>query len=160
MTSLLKKLPISVKIGIIKRYGVCLASFQIDDRIRRQSSSASCELCSHRRRLRDKTVSSRRRPVCMGHHVSGARRRQSEEFALRLSLFCFRGLSQLFVGLLLPISFCVCLRFPFRPGNGSPSATSVVLLVLGVVVSTKAFSFHNRSSSNYAHKLVPTLSTT
>jgi len=39
----------------------------------------------------------------------------------------------------------------FRPGNGSLSATNVVLvvvfLVLDVVVSTKAFSFHNRSSS-------------
>jgi len=36
---------------------------------------------------------------------------------------------------------------------------NVVLLVLGVVVSTKAFSFHNRSSSNFAHRLVITLST-
>jgi len=34
---------------------------------------------------------------------------------------------------------------PFGPGNGCPSATHVVFLV-GVVVSTKAFSFHNRSS--------------
>ena len=50
MTSLLKKLSIFIKIGVIKRYGVCLASFQIVDRIRRQSSSASCELCTHRRR--------------------------------------------------------------------------------------------------------------
>jgi len=34
-----------------------------------------------------------------------------------------------------------------RPGNGSPSVTNVVVvLLLGVVVSTKAFSFHNRSS--------------
>ena len=38
MTSLLKKLSISIKIGVIKRYRVCLASFQILDRIRRQSS--------------------------------------------------------------------------------------------------------------------------
>jgi len=38
MTSLLKKLPISIKIGVIKRYGVCLVSFQIVGRIRRQSS--------------------------------------------------------------------------------------------------------------------------
>ena len=37
----------------------------------------------------------------------------------------------------------------FRPGNGSPSATHVVLVVLGVVVNAKAFSFHNRSSSNF-----------
>jgi len=38
MTSLLKKLSISIKIGVIKRYGVCLVSFQIYvDRIRRQS---------------------------------------------------------------------------------------------------------------------------
>jgi len=59
--SLLKKLSISMKIGVIKRYGVCLFSFQIVDRMRRQSSSASCQLCSHRRR--DKTVSSRRRCV-------------------------------------------------------------------------------------------------
>jgi len=41
----------------------------------------------------------------------------------------------------------------FRPGNGSPSATNVVLLV-GVVVSTKAFSFHNRSSPNFAYTLL------
>jgi len=62
MTSLLKKLLIFIKIGVIKRYGVCLVSLKITvDRIRRQSSSASCELCSHRRR--DKTVSSRRRCV-------------------------------------------------------------------------------------------------
>ena len=66
MTSLLKKLSISIKIGVIKRYGVCLASLQIVDRIRRQSSWAICELCSHRRRRRDKTVSSRRRYV--GHN--------------------------------------------------------------------------------------------
>jgi len=65
MTSLLKKLSISIKIGVIKRYGVCLVSFQIVNQIRRQSSSASCELCSHRRRRRDKTVSSRRRRRCV-----------------------------------------------------------------------------------------------
>jgi len=29
MTSLLKKLAISIKIGVIKRYGVCLVSFQL-----------------------------------------------------------------------------------------------------------------------------------
>jgi len=44
--SLSKKLSISIKIGVIKRYGVCSVSFQIVDRIRRQSSSASCE-CIH-----------------------------------------------------------------------------------------------------------------
>jgi len=65
MTSLLKKLSISIKIGAIKRCGMCLVSFQIVDRIRRQSSWASCELCSHRRRRRDKTVSSRRRRRCV-----------------------------------------------------------------------------------------------
>jgi len=48
---------------------------------------------------------------------------------------------------------------------GSPMATNVVLVVvvlllfLGIVVSTKAFSFHNRSSSDFAHRLVTTLST-
>jgi len=46
-----------------------------------------------------------------------------------------------------------------RPGNGSPRATNVDLLVLLVVISTKAFSFHNRSSSNFAYTLVTTLST-
>jgi len=56
MTSLLKKLSIFIKIGVIKRYRLCLVSFKIVDRIRRQSSWASCELCSHRRRRRDKTV--------------------------------------------------------------------------------------------------------
>ena len=56
MRSLLKKLSISIKTGVIKRYEVCLVSFLIVDRIRRQSSWASCcELCSHRRRRRDAT---------------------------------------------------------------------------------------------------------
>ena len=60
MMSLLKKLSIFIKIGVIKRYGVCLVSFKIVDRICRQSSWASCELCSHRRpvcihRRRDET---------------------------------------------------------------------------------------------------------
>jgi len=43
----------------------------------------------------------------------------------------------------------------FGPRNGSPMATNVVLVfvvLLGVVVSTKAFSFHNRSSPNFAHR--------
>ena len=70
MTSLLNKLSISIKIGVIKRYRVCLVSFQTVDRIRRQSSWASCELCSHRRRQSDKTVSSRRRCV-LGITVKG-----------------------------------------------------------------------------------------
>jgi len=49
----------------------------------------------------------------------------------------------------------------FAPGNGSPSATNIVLAVVlvRVAVSTKAFSFHNRSSSDFAHRLVITLST-
>jgi len=47
----------------------------------------------------------------------------------------------------------------FRPGNGSPSATNVVLVVLVIVASTKASSFHNRSSSDFAYRLVTTLST-
>jgi len=38
MTSLLKKLSISIKIGVIKRYGVSMVSFEIVDRICRQSS--------------------------------------------------------------------------------------------------------------------------
>ena len=48
----------------------------------------------------------------------------------------------------------------FRPGNGSPSATNVVVLdvvvvvVVVVVVSAKALSFHNRSSSNFAYTLL------
>jgi len=54
------------KIGVIKRYGVCLVSFQIVDQIRRQSSWAIvANSCSHRRRRRDKTVSSRRRRPCV-----------------------------------------------------------------------------------------------
>ena len=65
MSSLLKKLSIPIKTHLVKRYGVCLVSFQIVDRIRRQSSWASCELCSHRRRRHDKTVSSRRRRRCV-----------------------------------------------------------------------------------------------
>jgi len=65
MTSLMKNVSISIKIDVIKRYRVCLVSLQIVDRIHRQSSWASCELCSHRRRRRDKTVSSRRRRRCV-----------------------------------------------------------------------------------------------
>ena len=41
-------------------------------------------------------------------------------------------------------------------------AMNVVLVVLdgvGVVISTKAFSFHNRSSSNIAYRFVTTLPT-
>ena len=41
--------------------------------------------------------------------------------------------------------------------NGSPSgpsATNVVLLVVLVFINTKAFSFHNPSSSNFAYRLV------
>jgi len=36
MTSLFKKLSIFIKIGAIKRYGVCLVNFKIVDRIRWQ----------------------------------------------------------------------------------------------------------------------------
>ena len=45
MSSLLKKLSISIKIGVIKRYGVCLVSFKIVDRIRvdsRRELVANC----------------------------------------------------------------------------------------------------------------------
>jgi len=38
MTSLFKKLSIFIKIGVIKRYGVCLVSFKTVNWIRRQSS--------------------------------------------------------------------------------------------------------------------------
>jgi len=52
------------------------------------------------------------------------------------------------------------LFYTFRPRNESPSATNVVvLLLLGVVVSTNAFSFHNRLSSNFACRLVTALYT-
>ena len=40
----------------------------------------------------------------------------------------------------------------FRPGNGSLSATNVVVLL--IVVSPKDLSFHNRSSSNFAYTLL------
>jgi len=62
MSSLLKRLSILIKIHAVKQLW-SLASFQIVDRIRRQSSWASCELCSHR--LRDETVSSRQRRRCV-----------------------------------------------------------------------------------------------
>ena len=75
MTSLLKKLSIFIKIGAMKRYGVCLASFKIVDRIRRQSSSASCKLCSHRRRRRDKIVSSRYTPPTRRNSTVSSHRR-------------------------------------------------------------------------------------
>jgi len=53
----------------------------------------------------------------------------------------------------------------FRPGNGSPSAANVVVvlllnfIILLLVISAKAFSFHDRSPSNFARRLVTTLST-
>ena len=47
----------------------------------------------------------------------------------------------------------------FRPGNGSPSATNVVFVVVLVVISTKAFSIHNQSLSNFANTLATALST-
>jgi len=39
------------------------------------------------------------------------------------------------------------------PGNASPSATNVLVVVLGLV-SPKSFSFHNQSSSNFAYRFV------
>jgi len=48
----------------------------------------------------------------------------------------------------------------FRPGNGSPSATNGVLLGGVVVVSTEAFSFRNRSTSNFAYILLTVFSRT
>ena len=68
MTSLLKKLSMSIKIHIVNRYGVWIVSFQIIDRIRRQSW-ASCEFCSHRRHDATRQlgcVASRRRCVLLG----------------------------------------------------------------------------------------------
>jgi len=50
MTSLLKETSISIKIHVIKPLARPMFSFQIVDRICRQSSWASCELCSHGRR--------------------------------------------------------------------------------------------------------------
>ena len=50
----------------------------------------------------------------------------------------------------------------FGPGNGSPMAQLLFLLFLSVVIrfsSTKAFSFHDRSSLNFVHRLATTLST-
>ena len=44
----------------------------------------------------------------------------------------------------------------FRPGNGSPNATNVVLLVIRVL---ETFSFRNRSSLNIAYRLVTIFST-
>ena len=81
MTSLFKKLSIFIKIGVIKRYGVCLVSFKIVNRIRKQSSrivftpptptrqnsfvaSAVSSAYTPSTR-RDSTVSSRRRRRCV-----------------------------------------------------------------------------------------------
>jgi len=51
MTSLLKMLSISIEIGVIKSLWSLFDQFpNVVDRIRRQSSWASCKLCSHRRR--------------------------------------------------------------------------------------------------------------
>jgi len=76
--------------------------------------------------------------------------RNGDEPALEVFFFTIssRSLVSSHITLLLLLSF--------RPGSGSPSATNVVLLLLGVVVSTKAFSFHNRSSLDFACRLVTT----
>ena len=63
MTSSLKKLSIFIKIGVIKHYGVCLVSFKIVNRIRRQSSRIVFTPPTPTRR--DSTVSSRRRRRCV-----------------------------------------------------------------------------------------------
>ena len=72
MTSLLKKLSISIKIGVIKRYGVCLVSFQI---MSTESVGSRRELvlvanCVHNADADatqlDSFVAS---AVCIGHHV-------------------------------------------------------------------------------------------
>jgi len=55
-------------------------------------------------------------------------------------------------GELCDVNIEMCIIF-FGPGNGSLSATNVVLLRL-LLVSAKAFSFHSRSSSNFAYRLV------
>jgi len=83
MTSLLKKLSIFIKIGVIKRYGVCLVSFKIVDRIRRGSRRelvANCVHSSHRRR-----DSSRRRRCVLGCR-HGQQWRGSTGRARKLSL--------------------------------------------------------------------------
>ena len=53
-----------------------------------------------------------------------------------------------------------------RPGDGSPSATNVVLVGVGAVLlsdlrsaTAKAFSFHNRSSRKFAYTYATTFST-
>jgi len=65
----------------------------------------------------------------------------------------------------LAISRCLT-SFIFGPGNGFPMAINVVVVVvffLWLLLSdfrpTKAVSFHNRSSSNFAYRLVTILST-
>jgi len=72
-TSSLKKLSISIKIGVIKRYGDCLVSFQIVDRIHQQSSwVANCVHTATPTR-HNSTVASRRRRrcvMCIGHKTS------------------------------------------------------------------------------------------
>ena len=47
----------------------------------------------------------------------------------------------------------------FGPGNGSPIATNVVLLLLVLVMSTKAFYFTTRSSLSIAYRLKTIFST-
>ena len=87
MTSLLKKLSIFIKIGVIKRYGVCFVSFKIVDRIRRQSSWASCELCSHRRRDKCFVASA----VCT--HRRHRRRDETRQFRRVVRRRCVLGLN-------------------------------------------------------------------
>ena len=74
MTSLLKKLSISIKIGVIKRYGMesvwpvsKLSTESVGSRRRELVANS----CSHRRRRHDKTVSSAS-AVCIGHKNSSS----------------------------------------------------------------------------------------
>jgi len=48
MTSLLKKLSISIKIGVIKRYGVCLISFKLWTESVGSRRELVANSCSHR----------------------------------------------------------------------------------------------------------------
>ena len=80
MTSLLKKLSVSMKIHVVKRLWSLFGHFQIVDRIRirRQSSWVSCEFCIHivDATQLDSWVASAS-AMCMGHKAADASKRSS-----------------------------------------------------------------------------------
>jgi len=77
-----------INIGQNSRSQTTMFSFRIVDRIRGQSSWASCEFCPHRRRRRDSTVSDSTRQLC---RVESRRRHavKSQRAEIRTGMSCW-----------------------------------------------------------------------